>query len=409
MKTQAQAWRQASTIRHNQNITSLSTLALPGRQEHVITVSGRSRDETIGLLNAETNSRRAQTLHHFNFGGGRRFGALVREHGHLACAWPAKAGHLNGGQDFDELSRADARGPREMASKLAPAKCSEAGMPALTEGFWSLQTVALSGMHITLLQLPGPGASGVIYEDKYARYCRLTSLTPPNGQAPRAEQARALFELLATTLQSQGFHFTDTVRTWYYLDNLLDWYDEFNAARTSFFTEQGIFDKLLPASTGVSMSNPWDCALSCDLLAVQPKKGEVNIREVASPMQGSAQDYRSSFSRAVEITLPTHRSIFISGTASIDRVGRTAHVGDVARQIELTMQVTGALLDSRGMGWGDVCRGIAYFTSLEDVGLYEQYCREHSLPEFPLALACARVCRKDLLFEIEADATTIGA
>jgi hypothetical protein len=76
----------------------------------------------------------------------------------------------------------------------------------------------------------------------------------------------------------------------------------------------------------------------------------------------------------------------------------------VRKQIELTLRVLQALLESRGMGWGDAVRGIAYFKSLLNVPVYEEVCREMGIGRLPMALAHADVCRDDLLFEIELDA-----
>ena len=46
-------------------------------------------------------------------------------------------------------------------------------------------------------------------------------------------------------LQANGFKFIDTVRTWIYLDDLLEWYDDFNAVRTRYFNETGIFEQMV--------------------------------------------------------------------------------------------------------------------------------------------------------------------
>ena len=115
-------------------------------------------------------------------------------------------------------------------------------------------------------------------------------------------------------------------------------------------------------------------------------------------------DYRSSFSRAVELGFPTHRSLYVSGTASIDADGRTVHRDDAAAQIKLTMRVVEAILHSRDMGWGDLFRGTVYFRNMEDRALFDAHCMELRIPGFPLAVSHADICRDDLLFEIEVDA-----
>ena len=274
-------------------------------------------------------------------------------------------------------------------------------------GVTSMQAVAVSGTPLVPVTHLGRCA-GFVYEDEQARYCRLSGILPRDPGAPRDVQTHDVLECLAATLAGQGFEFTDTVRTWFYLDRLLEWYPTFNTVRTAFFARHGVFEKRVPASTGIGAGNLAGAALSADLLAVQPKNGAVRIQAVPSPLQGSALNYRSSFSRAVELGFTTHRCLTISGTASIGQDGQTVFLGDSAGQIGRTLEVVQALLQSRGMEWSDVSRGIAYFTDLADRSFFEAACRERGLPTLPLAMAQTAICRADLLFELEVDAVCCG-
>lgn len=278
--------------------------------------------------------------------------------------------------------------------------------PGQAGGISSIQTTSLSGTSLFPLRQQGRNI-GVIYEDEFARYCRISGLLPLILAASREEQTRAVLEMMEWILATNNFSFTDTVRTWFYLDHLLDWYQEFNEVRTGFFRERGIFEKLVPASTGIGAANPWGAGLICDLLAVQPKSTEVGIRAVDSPLQDSALKYASSFSRAVEINMPSHRTLLISGTASIDEAGKTLHVQAPERQIEKTLEVVAALLKAYGMAWSDVTRGIAYFVDMADCVVFNALCARHDIPPFPLALAHADICRHDLSFELEVDAVKV--
>jgi methyl coenzyme M reductase alpha subunit len=69
------------------------------------------------------------------------------------------------------------------------------------------------------------------------------------------------------------------------------------------------------------------------------------------------------------------------------------------------MEVVHAMLVSRGMDWTDLSRGIAYFKNMDYQPIYEKVAAEFGIPAFPLAVSHADVCRHDLLFEIEVDAT----
>ena len=229
----------------------------------------------------------------------------------------------------------------------------------------------------------------------------------PKGAKPR--QGRECFENLETALQLAGMSFFDVARTWLYLDDILAWYGEFNQVRTAYFGERGIFKGLVPASTGVSGVNPAGAALIADCLAMKLKPGKATLRAIPSPLQCPALEYGSSFSRAVELGTGDHRRLWISGTASIAVGGETDYVGQMDSQVDLTLKVVHAILKSRQMDWSDVCRGIAYFRQAEDVGSFTRLCAIHGVPTAPMLCSENYICRDDLLFELELDATVTGA
>src|SRR6185436_16831702 len=108
--------------------------------------------------------------------------------------------------------------------------------------------------------------------------------------------------------------------------------------------------------------------------------------------------YGKAFSRAVEIGSRHHRHLLISGTASISSDGHTAHVGDARKQIDLTMEVVRAILESRGQTFADVTRAVAYFKSPAYFPLFAEWCARNQ-QEVPAVSACCDICRDDLLFE----------
>ena len=127
-----------------------------------------------------------------------------------------------------------------------------------------------------------------------------------------------------------------------------------------------------------------------------------------SPLQCPATDYRSAFSRAAEVSLPSHRQLYVSGTASIEPGGATIHVDDTAKQIELTMEVVKAILESRGMGWSDTTRAIAYLRHNDERPLLQDWLDRNGIKDWPLITVQSDVCRDDLLYEIELDAIKLA-
>jgi enamine deaminase RidA (YjgF/YER057c/UK114 family) len=265
----------------------------------------------------------------------------------------------------------------------------------------------IEGTPVARVELDGK-VMGSVFEDDWARYCRLVGLLPAEVSESRSEQAEAVLRQMDSALQAQGFGFSNVFRTWFYNDDILAWYRDFNAVRNRFFTEKKVFDGLLPASTGIGGGNAASAALTAGLLALAPKDDAAHASEVPSPFQSSATNYGSSFSRAVEVRLPDHRRIYVSGTASIDENGKTVFVGDCQAQVKQTMEVVQAILQSKGMGWADVTRALAYFKRAEDAPLLGEYRQENGLAPFPVIVAENDVCRDELLFEIEVDAVKVG-
>lgn len=303
-------------------------------------------------------------------------------------------------------------GPREIAppASTAWARTWLLGNGGFEQSAASAQTYAIAGSTVTPVQIDGE-VVGAVYEDADAVYYQLCGLRPTDLEASRPDQARELFDRIEQALQAAGMSVSDVVRTWFFVDRILEWYDEFNSVRTRFFLDHGVFDGVVPASTGVGMANAAGAALVVDVFAVRPKRmgmtpeeSGASVEEVPSPLQCSALDYKSSFTRALELHVHSQRRLFISGTASITPDGESANFGDVDKQIELTMQVVHGILTSRQMDWADVTRGIAYFPDLNDQSRFERYCRQHRLPTLPLSICEAHICRSNLLFEIEVDA-----
>lgn len=249
---------------------------------------------------------------------------------------------------------------------------------------------------------------GSLFEDGCTRTLRLGGLGALDPALSQGEQTRLVFEQMEQVLAQVGMDFSNVARTWFYNDRIVSWYGEFNKVRSTFFKERGVFDRLVPASTGVGGRNNFGSALTAGLLAVVPICDAGRVFAVPSPLQCPALEYGSAFSRAVEIALPDYRRLLISGTASIAPEGHTVHLGDTYNQIVLTMEVVAGILESRGMSWSDVSRAIGYFKYAADAPCWTRYAAEHNLPAFPILIAKEEICRDDLLFEIELDAVTLG-
>ena len=263
---------------------------------------------------------------------------------------------------------------------------------------------AVSGTEVKPVEADGE-IVGSTFEDNNVQYYRLNGLLPEDATRSWDEQACEIFEQMDSLLQANGMEFSHVLRTWFYNDNILKWYSNFNKVRDSFFEKKGIYEGLVPASTGLGGRNTAGAALTGGLFAIKAKgKGMRGAFAVPSPLQLSAIEYGSSFSRAVELDLADHRRLYISGTASIDQDGKTLHIDDPDAQVTLTMKVVHAILESCNMDWGDVTRAFGYFKHAKDAPLLENYRLKNNLPQFPVVIVENDICREELLFEIEVDA-----
>lgn len=285
------------------------------------------------------------------------------------------------------------------------------GLPCDSTPVAGLQAVFITGDEVEPLTSAGRPA-GYAINTPSARYVWLGGILPRDPSATDAEQAHDVFEQITSLLDGAGVGLNALTRTWLYNRDILAWYGVFNAVRTAFFQEHGVFDNLVPASTGIGAVNPVNAALIVSALAMKPQQGTAaghapRAYAVESPMQCTPRHYGSSFSRAVEIADAPVRRLMISGTASISYEGITEHVGDVEKQIALTMEVAEAILQSRGMSFDNTVRALAYFRYAADAPAFSAYCAGRGL-DLPVVVNESTVCRDDLLFEIELDAMCEG-
>jgi enamine deaminase RidA (YjgF/YER057c/UK114 family) len=248
---------------------------------------------------------------------------------------------------------------------------------------------------------------GNYFEDEFARHFLFGGLMSGTPGQSNILQSKQSFKMLDGSLNKVGMDIGNVARTWFYLTDLLNWYDDFNSVRNEYYTAKGVFERLIPASTGIGAGNLRGSSLLLGGYALKEKQNSIKIEAVESPFQCPACDYKSSFSRAVEINHPDYRHLIVSGTASITPEGETANIGSIRKQVELTMKVVNGILQSREMTWENVNRGIVYFKNKNDIHTFENYCADHNMPVLPLSMIQADICRDELLFEIEVDAITI--
>jgi 2-iminobutanoate/2-iminopropanoate deaminase len=144
---------------------------------------------------------------------------------------------------------------------------------------------------------------------------------------------------------------------------------------------------------------------------VRPRTPPVARRSITSLdvlNEAFAYAIPSSFSRGLRVPVGDADLLFISGTASIDDEGRTVHQGDFRAQCWRTYRNITTLLESEGTTWHDVIKCTCYLRDIERD--YREFNRVRTaffrwlhVDPLPASVGIqARLCREDLLVEIEA-------
>lgn len=154
-----------------------------------------------------------------------------------------------------------------------------------------------------------------------------------------------------------------------------------------------------------------DSSSPAEGLAPVPGRAPVTKRAIRAPdVLNEAYDYAlpSSFSRGMRVELPGASMLFLSGTASVDEHGATVHPGDFAAQCLRTFRNLTRLLAHEGASWHDIVRTTCYLRDIDRD--YDEFNRVRTLfmnavglDPLPASTGIeARLCRPDLLIEIEA-------
>ncbi len=298
---------------------------------------------------------------------------------------------------------------------------TESPPPTFVEGR-SCGSAPFAGLHAISVRPVPPNQGELIHrqghiagrmvEGRDAHYLYLSDVArfaPESSRQRPGVETGAAFEVAFEILESRGWRFGDVCRTWFYLRDILDWYDEFNDVRNERFEKIGLFNSdlkaMIPASTGILGSNPRVGWCTMDLLAVREAgAGPIGIQRLANPFQNEAPEYGSAFSRGLALTMGRSRYVLVSGTASIDNAGKSIHLGDFERQTHQTLDTIEALLSQGEASWADVCQATAFIKRPEDVPAYQRLIRDRGLQDLPIVCTIADVCREDLLFELDCTA-----
>ena len=218
----------------------------------------------------------------------------------------------------------------------------------------------------------------------------------------QAQNIEKAFTKLDNILKACGGTFKDScVRTWIYLKDIENDYQQMVKGRKEAFDKYGLTNYI--SSTGVQLFDTPDVNVVLDaysIIGLAPDK----IKYLKAPgMLCAAVDYGVTFERGVRIASDNQYEYIISGTASIGKTGETLHTGDEYGQLEQTTRNIEALLKDGGATLEDVVRVRVYLVNKDNIDSITEYV-SLSFPKANIDVCMAKLCRKDLLVEIECDA-----
>jgi len=207
-------------------------------------------------------------------------------------------------------------------------------------------------------------------------------------------------------LQATGGSYADVVRTWIYLTDILQWYDEFNPVRGALYSEIAQIgqtdSRWPPASTGIEGRSPGGAHCLMDLFAIGgPGRRDVSVELLRNPRQSEAPGYGSAFSRGMAITFDGVETVHVSGTAAVDEEGRSACVGDLRGQVNHTLNNIVSLLNTRNMTLEDFVSSTIFIKHGHDTNIVRQLIEERSESLANGVYVAADICRSELLFEVD--------
>lgn len=132
----------------------------------------------------------------------------------------------------------------------------------------------------------------------------------------------------------------------------------------------------------------------------------MKISKMITPRLSEA---KAAFSRGTKVELDSINLLFISGIASVNAQGKTVHVGDFHAQVMHTYKNIVSLLERENAGLKDVVKFTIFLKNMDDYDRFnkarDEFFEKSGLirEEFPASTCVeARLCREDLLVEIEA-------
>lgn len=224
--------------------------------------------------------------------------------------------------------------------------------------------------------------------------------SPEIGSGNSFEQTKRLFEELDRSVSAAGGKVAaNTLRTWLYCRDIDNNYSGLVRARNEYFDRIGLVEVYL-ASTGIGGGAALPGQLvqldALEYCGVAPE--QITHLKAADHLSPTAL-YGVRFERGSRIDLADRAELFISGTASIDSLGKILYEQDIRRQCRRVIENISALLKEGGAALSDVLSATLYMRDHADCAIVREEFAGVFAAE-PVYLI-APVCRPGWLVECE--------
>ncbi len=241
------------------------------------------------------------------------------------------------------------------------------------------------------------------------------------------DQSNEVFGKMKTILEKEGLDFSDIVRQWNYIENIIGEtsdnlglkqnYQVFNNVRSEYY-KTASFRNGYPAATGIGMNVG---GVIVDFIAVSSSKN-LSVHPIKNSQQVDAHEYSEEvligknsnqntspkFERAKVLSNQTANEIFISGTAAI--LGEnTIHQNAIVDQTRTTIQNIKNLIsfDNLKANGVSISKNIKapsyiriYVKNKGDIPEVRKTCNEY-FNGVPSLYLVSDICRDNLVVEIE--------
>ncbi|MBE6390689.1 MAG: hypothetical protein E7042_00580 [Lentisphaerae bacterium] len=192
-------------------------------------------------------------------------------------------------------------------------------------------------------------------------------------------------------------------RTWIYCRDVDNNYAGLVKARREYFETRGLTAKThYIASTGIEgQSEKVDRLVRMDSLALfRHERAQIQYLYALENLSPT-HFYGVTFERGTRIVYGDRSHYYISGTASIDKMGDILYIGDVEKQTERVLVNMEALLSEREGKLSDLKQVIIYMRDSADYNIIKRVVESRMSPETGKIFVRGPVCRPGWLVEIE--------